>query len=241
MNDMSRRNFLLTASSAAAGTLITPGLSYGEDAKVNSASGLQTGALIPLRYAKIPGFLSAEQLAPHYSAHYGGALRGYVAADNKLQSDIKNGDHLDPVAYGSVQRSRTAKGNSVILHELYFDGMALKPNNPGAIIRRAIEKRFATMDQWAVDFQNAALSASGWAVLAFEPLNGKLYTLISDKHDTGLLWMAKPLLVLDVYEHAYYLDYKNNKRDYIEAFMDHIDWRVVGQRYQLAVNAAATN
>ena len=87
------------------------------------------------------------------------------------------------------------------------------------------------MDKWRQDFQASAKAASGWAVLAYDPLNAKLYNLVSDKHATGVLWMATPLLVIDVYEHAYYLGYKNNKNEYIAKFMSHIDWEEVNRRY----------
>ncbi|MCH9696704.1 MAG: Fe-Mn family superoxide dismutase [Gammaproteobacteria bacterium] len=65
-------------------------------------------------------------------------------------------------------------------------------------------------------------------------LNGQLYNVISDQHESGVLWMATPLLVIDLYEHAYYLDYKNDKAKYIEQFMNHIDWPVINRRAQLA-------
>jgi len=73
--------------------------------------------------------LSAEQIAPHHTAHYGGALRGYSAADAKIEEAVKSGESLDPVAYGALKRVVNSKGNSVVLHEMYFDGLA--PKAPG--------------------------------------------------------------------------------------------------------------
>ncbi|WP_428355584.1 superoxide dismutase [Methyloprofundus sp.] len=231
MNKYSRRQFLRTSTTAAVGAMLIPGLVKAGDQQPTTSTGLVTGQPKPLSYPSIPGFLSAEQIAPHYTAHYGGALRGYIAADDKLQSSIMTGTTIDSSAYGAIQRARTKKANSVLLHELYFDGMALKTNQAKAEIRAAIEKRFGSMDKWAEDFQASAKAASGWAVLAYDPLNAKLYNIVSDKHATGVLWMATPLLVIDVYEHAYYLDYKNNKAGYIAKFMDHIDWGEVNRRY----------
>ena len=85
-----------------------------------------------------------------------------------------------------------------------------------------------------MDFQASAAAAAGWAMLAFHPLNGNLYNVVSDEHSIGVLWMATPLLVIDVYEHAFYIDYQNRKTEYIAKFMDHIDWREVGRRYNNA-------
>ena len=103
---------------------------------------------------------------------------------------------------------------------------------PNAELRSVIEKRFGSLDKWAADFQASAKAAAGWAMLAFHPVNGKLYNVVSDAHAMGPLWMATPLLVIDVYEHAFYVDYKNRKAEYVEKFMDHIDWKEVNRRYK---------
>ncbi len=233
MADLSRRGFLLASSGAAAGTFMVSGVAAAAgDNNELSHSGLVTGRPKPLRYQSIPGFLSAEQIAPHYTAHYGGALRGYTAADSTLQSSIVSGTSIDGNAYGALQRARTSKGNSVLLHELYFDALAIKPATPGPDVVRAIEKRFGSLDKWAADFQSAAKAAAGWAMLAYHPVNGKLYNVVSDEHAVGVLWMATPLVVIDVYEHAFYIDYQNRKTEYIDKFMDHIDWHEVDRRYK---------
>ena len=234
MDKLSRRSFFFASSGAAAGTFAVTGLVEADEQSDAPKSGLITGQLKPLRYKSIPGFLSAEQIAPHHTAHYGGALRGYVAADAKLQSSIIDGTAIDPDAYGAIQRARASKGNSVLLHELYFDEMVPEADDPDAEVRSAIEKRFGSLDNWATDFQASAKAARGWAMLTFHPLNGKLYNVVSDEHAMGPLWMATPLLVIDVYEHAFYVDYKNRKTEYIEKFMDHIDWEEVNRRYKVA-------
>ena len=81
-------------------------------------------------------------------------------------------------------------------------------------------------------FQASAKTAAGWAILTYHPVNGKLYNVVSDEHATGPLWMATPLLVIDVYEHAFYIDYENRKAEYIEKFMAHIRWHEVARRYE---------
>ena len=234
MDKFSRRGFLFASSGAAAGTFVVTGLAEADEQSDAHKSGLVTGQPKPLRYKSIPGFLSAEQIAPHYTAHYGGALRGYVAADAKLQSSIIAGTAIDPNAYGAIQRARASKGNSVLLHELYFDEMVPKGSDPEAEVRKAIEKRFGSLDKWAADFQASAKAAAGWAMLTFHPLNGKLYNVVCDEHAMGPLWMATPLLVIDVYEHAFYVDYQNRKTEYVKKFMDHIDWQEVNRRYKVA-------
>ena len=232
MNGISRRNFMFTSFGLTAGTCLLPGFVDANEQGTVYGGGLVTGQAKPLAYKSIPGFLSEEQITPHYTAHYGGALRGYLAADKKLQSGIIKGTEIDASTYGAVQRARTSKADSVILHELYFDGMTPKASNPTEKIHTAIKKRFGSIEKWAIDFQDSAKAATGWAVLAFHPVNGKLYNVVSDSHATGVLWMATPLVVLDVYEHAFYVDYRNDKALYIEKFMEHIDWEEVSRRFR---------
>ena len=233
MTAFSRRNFLFVSSGAAAGSLLVPGVADAEEHDDQFAqSGLVTGKPKPLRHTAIPGFLSAEQISPHHTAHYGGALKGYSALDEKLQAGIQQGDKIDPNAYGAMQRGRASKGNSVILHELYFDGLIPDRLDPKADVRSAIEKRFGSLEKWADDFQNSAKAAAGWAMLVMHPVNGKLYNVVSDEHAQGLLWMAVPLVVIDTYEHAFYIDYHNRKAEYVERFMDHIDWDEVNGRFR---------
>jgi Fe-Mn family superoxide dismutase len=235
MPEHSRRNFLFISSGAAAGTMLVPGLTdAAEDKSPFAHSGLVTGKPKPLRYKSIPGFLSAEQIAPHHTAHYGGALKGYSGLDAKLEKSIKEGTTIDPNAYGAMQRARQSKGNSVILHELYFDALVPKQPDPKQDVRAAIEKRFGSLDKWADDFQASAKTAAGWAMLVLHPVNGRLYNVVSDEHAQGPLWMAVPLVVIDVYEHAFYIDYHNRKAEYIGKFMDHIDWDEVNARYRSA-------
>jgi Fe-Mn family superoxide dismutase len=108
-----------------------------------------------------------------------------------------------------MQRQKSSRGNSVILHEMYFDGLALQGNDPVQDVRTAIEKRFGSLDKWSADFVASAKAAAGWAMLVHHPVNGRLYNVVSDEHASGPLWLAVPLVVIDVYEHAFYIDYQN--------------------------------
>ncbi len=235
MKPPSRRNFLLASSGAAAGSMLISGLLEGQESEDYFAkSGLVTGVPKPLRHESIPGFLSAAQIAPHFNAHYGGALKGYTAIDEKLEASIKSDTAIDANAYLAMQHAKSSKGNSVILHELYFDGLATKVVDPGEDVRTAIEKRFGSIDKWANDFQASAKAAAGWAMLVRHPVNGRLYNLVSDEHAMGVMWMAVPIIVIDTYEHAFYIDYQNRKTEYVEKFMGFIDWDEANRRFRNA-------
>lgn len=233
---LSRRDFVFISSGAALGNLIAPGLApAGESSGPGvdfSQSGLVTGRPRPLRHASIPGFLSAEQIAPHHTAHYGGALKGYLAADMRLEEGAKSGKSIDPAAFGALKRAVNSKGNSVVLHEMYFDGMTPQAPSPAEDVRRIIGQRFGSFERWAADFIASASEAAGWAMLVTHPVNGKLYNVVSDEHAMGILWMAVPLVVVDTYEHAFYIDYHNRKAEYVEKFVDYIDWSEVDRRFR---------
>ena len=180
-----------------------------------SESALVTGKARKLKYTEVKGFLSAKQIGWHHDSHYGGALKKFVELDAKPL-----GNH----------RSRIAKANSVILHELYFDNMTADGGDPASVTNSALKKRFGSVDRWIEDFRSAALSCRGWAVLAYHPVNGRLYNIATDSHDDGPSWFGIPLVVVDMYEHAYYLDFQNKKKDYVNGFTGHVDWAEIDRR-----------
>lgn len=236
MCPLNRRQFLFTSSGAAAGALVVPGLLDAAESGPTDffQSGLVTGQPKPLKHVEIPGFLSAAQIAPHHTAHYGGALKAVVAADAKLEEFSKSDSTADPAAFAHLKRLVISRGNSVVLHEFYFDGLAQTPIDPQKDLRTAIEQRFGSLDKWLADFIASAKEAAGWALLVKHPVNGKLYNLVSDEHAMGVLWMSRPIIVIDTYEHAFYLDYQNRKAEYVEKFMDHIDWGEASARFKTA-------
>jgi superoxide dismutase, Fe-Mn family len=238
-NIMDRRHFLFASSGAAAGSMLAPGFAEAAEGDPSpfAGSGLITGMPKPLRLKEVPGFLSAAQIAPHHTAHYGGALKAFVGIEQKFEESYAKGPAIDAAAFETLRRQQSVRGNSVILHELYFDGLALKATDPAEGIRKAVEKRFGSLDKWAADFIASAKAAAGWAMLVVHPVNGRLYNLISDEHAQGPLWMAAPLVVIDTYEHAFYIDYQNKKADYVEKFLKFIDWAEADRRYRLVVKS----
>jgi Fe-Mn family superoxide dismutase len=91
------------------------------------------------------------------------------------------------------------------------------------------------VDKWAADFVASAKAAAGWAMLIVHPVNGRLYNVVSDEHAQGPLWLSVPLVVIDVYEHAFYVDYLNKKAVYVEKFLKFIDWAEADRRSKLVV------
>lgn len=211
---LSRRKLLYsTAAAIGAGcTLPARALQDTEQGK----SGLITGTPRPLKYREVTGFLSENQIRWHHSSHYAGALKAFT----KLDTEAVLGQH----------KTRLAKMNSVVLHELYFDNMSGTKTEPKNDTHAVLKKRFGSLDRWVEDFKAAALSCQGWAVLAYHPVNRKLYNIASDAHDEGPAWFGVPLIVVDMYEHSYYLDYQNKRADYVKGFMGHVDWTEMERR-----------
>ena len=235
---VSRRDLLGSAAFAAAtGTALAwlgsvRGLRLaeaGDPAAGATESGLETGVPRPLPYSELPGFLSKEQLALHHDKHYGGALKALKGIEDRAYSAE---GVTDPAARRELGRVQSEKANSVLLHELYFAGMAAKALEPPEDVRTAIAKRFGSADRWRADLEACALAANGWAMLALHPLNGRLYHVVSDAHDVGPIWLARPIVLVDMYEHAYYVDYKNDKATYVKAWFDRIDWAEADRRYR---------
>jgi Fe-Mn family superoxide dismutase len=83
---------------------------------------------------------------------------------------------------------------------------------------------------------SGSIWAAGWAMLVRHPVNGRLYNVLSDEHANGPLWLAVPLVVIDTCEHAFYIDYRNKKAEYVEKLMRHVDWAEADRRYRSAAS-----
>jgi Fe-Mn family superoxide dismutase len=230
---LSRREVLQTAAvlgiSAAS---IPPGLALAQDETSPTAeSGLVTGKLKPLKYDEIPGLLTKAQVAPHYQAHYGGALQRFVTIERQLDELLASDETIGGDAYTLMQKDKVNRMNSVLLHELYFDGLTPHAGDPPEDIRRALARRFGSFDRWLEDFQATCMAANGWGILARDAANGKLYNVASDLHEVGVIWLGQPLLACDVYEHAFYVDYQNRKQEYVNKFVKFLDWNEINRRW----------
>jgi Fe-Mn family superoxide dismutase len=237
---LSRRQVVQTASLLGISSLA---LTVSQDAHAQGGdmfkeSGLRTHNPKPLKYEAIPGLLTKEQIAPHYRAHYGGALKRYVKIESDLDALLAGKSPLASDAFTFMQKDKLNRMNSVLLHELYFDN--LTPTPPALVedIRTALAKRFGSFERWQEDFRAVCMAASGWGILARDMVNGKLYNVASDSHEVGVLWLGQPLLVCDVYEHAFYVDYQNRKQEYVDKFLTYVDWNTIDQRYK-ALNGSS--
>ena len=233
---LSRREILQTAGMLGI-TAAVSGSALAAEAPAGLAmlkeSGLVTGKMKPLKYEEIPGLLTKEQVTPHYQAHYGGALKRFVAIEQQLDTLYQGKEPLGGDAFAFIHKDKVNRMNSVLLHELYFDGLTPKPGEVSQDIRTALAQRFGSLDRWAEDFKACCQAANGWGILARDMVNGRLYNVASDLHEIGVLWLGQPLVVCDVYEHAFYVDYQNRKQEYVNKFVQFLDWAELNRRWQI--------
>jgi Fe-Mn family superoxide dismutase len=182
-----------------------------------------------------PGF-SDPLLNNHFTLY-----KGYVDNTNKLWEYLKELEaqgKTDTPAYAELKRRFGWEYNGMRLHEYYFSNMSkekqdLPQNND---FQKIIAENFGSFENWKKDFiASGAMRGIGWVILYADMPSNRLFNAWINEHDQGHLSGATPLLVMDVFEHAYVLDYGLKKADYINAFFNAINWKEVVQRYETAV------
>lgn len=177
-----------------------------------------------------PGF-SDQLLKNHFTLY-----QGYVTNVNKFLDELaaltKDGKAGTP-QWAELKRRFGWEWNGMRLHELYFGNMtkAKTDTDRNSLILKKLVDQFGTYENWEKDFRAvAAMRGIGWVILYHDPVGDRLFNTWVNEHDMGHLAGCIPLLVLDVFEHAYTLDYGIKKTDYIEAFMKAVDWIVINRR-----------
>ncbi len=170
--------------------------------------------------------------------HWGKLYRGYVKKWQEIQEKLKGIDKSSANATFSDLRElkveETFAANAVILHEAFFDVLGGEGVAKGEIAER-IKKDFGSFKSWQEEFKVLGLSSRGWVILAYDFNEGRLRNYIADTHNFYGIWGAAPVLVLDVYEHAYFIDFGSDRKSYIEAFFQNLDWQVINERLLKAI------
>jgi superoxide dismutase, Fe-Mn family len=162
---------------------------------------------------------------------------GYINKMNEIDGLLANGGDLENAnatysEYRGIKRGETYALNGVILHEYYFENIGSTVNEPDNDVMGCIEQDFGSFDTWKAHFVATAKASRGWAILCYDPRSDRLRNISLDSHDYGYTALSVPILVLDMYEHAYFLQYADDKAGYINAFMNNIDWGVVRDRME---------
>ncbi len=182
-----------------------------------------------LKYTKLDG-LSEKQLKEHHDVLYASYVKKIGEIEEKLKTVDLSSANATYSDLRELKMEETFALNGVKLHEGYFDNMASGGNNPSGAILEMIARDFGSYENWEKEFKAMGLSARGWVVLGYDLDEKKLKNVLCDSHNQGALWNMLALLIMDVYEHAYFIDYATARKAYIEAFFKNIDWKYVDMR-----------
>jgi len=189
---------------------------------------------LPYGYKDLAPYISEEQLRVHYEKHHQAYVNGANAILQKLEKSRKEGTDLDMKA---TLKELSFNIGGHLLHSLFWGNLAPagkgggKPSGP---LGDVIEKEFGSFERFRKEFTQAAVSVegSGWAALAFCRQTNRPIIMQIEKHNTNVYPMFRILMVLDVFEHAYYLDYKNDRAKFVEAFWNIVNWDAVNKRLE---------
>ncbi len=190
--------------------------------------------------AKLPGYKSLKGISERMLGEHLKLYNGYVNKSNEIVDKLVSGtvDLSKSAAtyseFRALKLEQTFCGNGMYLHQYYFNNMSDNVKQASTEVRAELEKNFGSYDKWKDEFVATGMAGRGWAVLGLNLEDGKLYNLLYDAHNVGGLVSLVPLLVLDVFEHAYFIDYGTNRKDYINAYLSLADWSVVANRLEKA-------
>ena len=175
--------------------------------------------------------LSARLLASHYENNYGGAVRRL----NAIKGDLARLQMAGAAGFvlNGLKREELIATNSMLLHELYFDGLGGSGGSPEGALAEAIGRDFGSVERWRAEFTamgRALGGGSGWVILTRSPRDGGLSNVWAADH-THAMAGGTPILALDMYEHAYHLDFGANPAAYVEAFMNNLHWPRIAARF----------
>ncbi|MDO8504746.1 MAG: Fe-Mn family superoxide dismutase [Candidatus Liptonbacteria bacterium] len=165
--------------------------------------------------------LSLKMIQQHFKLY-----EGYVKKTNEIREKLETADKKEANGvysfYGELKRQETFAVNGMKLHEYYFAHLQGDGNPRGEMVKM-IEKDFGTLDAWKEEMVAVGICSRGWAILAYDFKDMRLHVYGGDAHNIAV-WNCAVLIALDVYEHAYFMDYGVDRKTYIDSFFKNLDW-----------------
>jgi Fe-Mn family superoxide dismutase len=221
-------------------------LALGRDAFAQAAAAVPATDVTPLAFrgkhepraltfdpAKLKG-LSEKLMRSHWENNYSGAVRALNTVEQRLGSMLKDKE-LPAFVYGDLKREELVRTGSVVLHEHYFGNLGGDGKASGGGLD-LIKRSFGDYETWETEFKrtaNALAGGSGWVVLSYNLHTGESHNYWAWDHMHNAV-LGAPLLVLDMYEHAYQMDFGAAAARYVDAFMDNVNWEEVARRAEWA-------
>jgi len=189
---------------------------------------------LPYGYKDLEPYISEQQLIIHHQKHH----QSYVNGANMILEKLDKARHQAvDIEMKAILKSLSFNIGGHVMHSLFWPN--LTPANktggkPGGVIADKLEKEFGSFNRFKEEFTQTAASVegSGWAALSYCKKTNRPIIMQIEKHNTNVYPMFRILMVLDVWEHAYYLDYKNDRAKFIDAFWNIVNWDVVNQRIE---------
>jgi superoxide dismutase, Fe-Mn family len=237
---MDRKNFIKGSLSLGGLSFIAPNsvfahaLTEFNSDKLVDDNGKFALAPLPYKFDFLEPYMDAETLNLHYTFHHGGAVKG----GNKDQEMIRKAldeNNLEVVDFWTKKLSYHF--SSHVLHSIFWTNLTNKKTEPKGDLLKSIEKNFGTFDKLKglIASTSKNVDGNGWGVLAYQPYSDSLTVMQVENHERLVQWGAVPLLIIDVWEHAYYLKYKNKRADFVDALFNIINWDNVSERLFLAI------
>jgi superoxide dismutase, Fe-Mn family len=234
MRKISRREAVTAIVGAGGAGLIGSGGSAG--AQVTDTplvfSGRHQPKPLPFNPARLKG-ISEKLIKSHWENNYAGAIKALNTVENRLAAVLKEKD-LPAYLYGDLKREELIRTGSVVLHELYFANLGPGSRKADGTALKLIEKWFGSYDAWEMEFKKTAQAlagGSGWVVLGFNEHTRQMHNYWQADHAHNPSF-TRPVLVLDMYEHSYQMDYGAEAGKYIDAFMQNLNWDEVNRRLE---------
>ncbi len=236
---MNRKSFLKSSVLGGSSILLPTNSVFSEGLKQSGMDRLTDAAgnfaLQPLPYTEnfLEPNMDQETLHLHYTFHHGDAVK---AANKDLQMVQKAMDdqNLETVDYWTKKLSYHL--SSHILHTIFWTNLTNKKSNPGGSLLKQIEKDFGTYDRLKALISKTAkgVDGNGWGILGYHPSTDKLTIMQCENHEKLTQWGVIPILVIDVWEHSYYLKYRNRRAEFVDNLIPIINWNNVAERFDLA-------
>ncbi|WP_273850020.1 superoxide dismutase [Guptibacillus spartinae] len=188
---------------------------------------------LPYNYNALEPVISERIMKLHHDIHHQSYVDGLNKAELALQKARKNNDYE---LIKHWERELAFNGAGHYLHTLFWRIMSPNGGKPDRELLTEIQNSFGSFDQFKLQFTNAAnkVEGSGWAILVWSPVSRRLEILQAEKHQNLSQWDIVPLLAIDVWEHAYYLQYENKRKNYIENWWKIVNWNEVNKRFAKA-------
>jgi len=252
MSELSRRNLLInTLPAAAIGAGLLSGVSaFAQDAAApapqnetgilkmladTQKDGVYTLPKLPYAYNALEPHIDAQTMELHHSKHQ----QGYVTNANKAVealAKLRDEADIDPAKLSALSRDISFNIGGHLLHTIFFGVMGNVPDAmiPEVEVKMDIVQQYGSLEKFQNHFSKVAggVKGSGWAIAAYEPLTGKILITESGDQDLRMIPGSIPLLLIDVWEHAYYLKYQNKRADYIKAWWNCVNWSEVNALYK---------